>query len=198
MSGGAAKSVENKEKNSTLSSLLSTTMATFEYVEIPADAVRLKPETLEPATKILTSLPDTTRTSSSTSEQLSPAKSALTLVPQMLLSASIPTTALPGTAGIISSAIATPNPRSPALSLLSTRDPLSVPIMTTNFRRFVCRVGPLFWLQDRGEEIILWKKGWKRTTVWLAVYGFFCTSLSLLSSRLRIHLGQATFRGWRC
>ncbi|KAF8550194.1 hypothetical protein OG21DRAFT_1487939 [Imleria badia] len=157
-----------------MTSLLSTTMATFEYVEIPADAIRLKQATLAPAKKILTSLPDTTRTSSSTSEPLSPAKSALMLVPQMLLSASIPTAALPSTTSIISSAIATPNPRSPAVSLLSTRDPLSVPIMTANFRRFVCRVSPLFWLQDRVEEIILWKKGWKRTTVWLAVFGFFC------------------------
>ena len=150
------------------SSLLSTTMATFEYVEIPADVIRLKPATLEPATKIMTSLPDTARTPSATSSTpLSPAKAALALVPQMLLSASIPTTPLPtGTA---------PAPH----ALLSARDPLSVPIMTANFRRFVSKVGPVFWLQDRVEEIILWKKGWKRTTVWLAVYGFFCTSLSL-------------------
>ncbi|KAG9308876.1 hypothetical protein JVU11DRAFT_11336 [Chiua virens] len=46
--------------------------------------------------------------------------------------------------------------------------------MTTNFRRFVSKVGPVFWLQDRIEEIILWKKGWKRTTVFLALYGFLC------------------------
>lgn len=57
---------------------------------------------------------------------------------------------------------------------LSTHDPLSLSTMTTNFRRFVAKVGPLFWLQDRIEEIILWKKGWKRTTVWLAAYGFIC------------------------
>ncbi|KAN0074594.1 hypothetical protein V8E55_011643 [Tylopilus felleus] len=153
-------------------------MATFEYVEIPADAIRLKSTSLEPATKILTSLPDTTRMSSGMSraaaESLSPTKSALALVPQLLLSASIPSPTLPSTASIISSAIATPNPRAPSYSLLSTRDPLSVPIMTANFRRFVSRVGPVFWLQDRVEEIILWKKGWKRTIVFLAAYGFFC------------------------
>ncbi|KAG8214334.1 hypothetical protein J3R82DRAFT_9294 [Butyriboletus roseoflavus] len=152
-------------------------MATFEYVEIPADAVRLKPSSLEPATRIFTSLPDTTRTSSSPwrtpSEPLSPAKSALALVPQMLLSASIPNSVSPATS-IIASAIATPSPRTASHTLLSTRDPLSVPIMTANFRRFVSKVGPVFWLQDRIEEIILWKKGWKRTTVWLAAYGFFC------------------------
>ncbi|KAH0826222.1 hypothetical protein J3R83DRAFT_5680 [Lanmaoa asiatica] len=152
-------------------------MATFEYVEIPADAIRLKPTSLEPATKIFTSLPDTPRASSSpwraSSEPLSPAKSALSLVPQMLLSASIPASISP-TTSIIASAIAAPNPRVPSNTLLSTRDPLSVPIMTANFRRFVSKVGPLFWLQDRIEEIILWKKGWKRTAVWLAAYGFFC------------------------
>ncbi|KAI9568458.1 hypothetical protein HD554DRAFT_2098163 [Boletus coccyginus] len=128
-------------------------MATFDYVEIPADAIRLKPASLEPATKIPTSLPDTTPSSSRPAfEPLSPAKSALALVPQMLLSASPP---LPSA----TSAIATPH------SLLSSRDPLSVQIMSANFRRFVSRVGPVFWLQDRG---------WKRTTVWLAAYGFFC------------------------
>lgn len=175
--------VKNENKNG---SLCSTTMATFEYVEIPADAIRLKSTSLEPATKILTSLPDTTRMSSGMSraaaESLSPTKSALALVPQLLLSASIPSPTLPSTASIISSAIATPNPRAPSYSLLSTRDPLSVPIMTANFRRFVSRVGPVFWLQDRVEEIILWKKGWKRTIVFLAAYGFFCTSVSPLSS----------------
>lgn len=146
-------------------------MATFDYVEIPADAIRLKPASLEPATKIPTSLPDTTPSSSRpTSEPLSPAKSALALVPQMLLSASPP---LPSA----TSAIATPH------SLLSSRDPLSVQIMSANFRRFVSRVGPVFWLQDRVEEIVLWKRGWKRTTVWLAAYGFFCASLSPLPSR---------------
>ena len=149
-------------------------MATFEYVEVPADAVRLRPESLVPATKIMTSLPRAS--SCASSAPLSPAKSALALVPQMLLAASPP---LPA-ASIIASAIATPNPRSPH-ALLTTRDPLSVPIMTANFRRFVSKVGPVFWLQDRVEEIILWKKGWKRTTVWLAAYGFFCASLPLSS-----------------
>ncbi|KAG9307898.1 hypothetical protein JVU11DRAFT_12973 [Chiua virens] len=88
-------------------------------------------------------------------------------------SASIPAVASATlAASIISSAIATPNPHAELPSLLSTRDPLSVPIMTTNFRRFVSKVGPVFWLQDRIEEIILWKKGWKRTTAFLAAYGF--------------------------
>ena len=152
--------------------MTTTTTTTFEYVDIPADAIRLKSSSLEPATQMFTSLPDC-----APPESLLPAKSALALVPQMLLSASIPTVASASpTPSIIASAIATPNPRAPSHSLLSTRDPLSVPIMTANFRRFVSKVGPVFWLQDRIEEIVLWKKGWKRTTVWLAAYAFFCPS----------------------
>lgn len=187
--GDSAQFTNNIEKKTirSLSSLCSTTMATFEYVEIPADAIRLKASSLEPATKVFTSLPDA-RTASSwraSSESLSPAKSALALVPQMLLSASIPTSALP-TTSIIASAISTPNPRAASDALLSTRVPLSVPIITANFRRFISKVGPIFWLQDRIEEIILWKKGWMRTAVWLAAYGFFCASLSPLSSRAHL------------
>ncbi|KAF9222915.1 hypothetical protein BS17DRAFT_782808 [Gyrodon lividus] len=187
-------------------------MATFEYVDIPPDAIRLKSSSqdssshsIQPATKILTSLPESssqTTTSapsswrvqfdgititppsvaSTTANVMSPTRSALSLVPQLLLSSSIPTSAssivtpsIPSsTTGTISSAIATPNPRGPPHTLLSSRDPLSLPIMTSNFRRFVAKVGPIFWLQDRIEEIVLWKKGWKRTTVWLAAYGFLC------------------------
>ena len=61
--------------------------------------------------------------------------------------------------------------------LVSTRDPLSIPIISVNFRRFVSKVGPIFWLQDRIEEILTWKRGWKVTTVWMAVYAFLCQSL---------------------
>jgi len=31
--------------------------------------------------------------------------------------------------------------------------------MSTNFKRFVIAIGPVFWLQDRIEEILLWKTG---------------------------------------
>ncbi|OBZ68884.1 Peroxisomal membrane protein PEX29 [Grifola frondosa] len=58
--------------------------------------------------------------------------------------------------------------------LLTTRDPLSIPITTVNFRRFVAKSGPLFWLQDRLEEIVMWRKGWKYTVVWMAAYAFLC------------------------
>lgn len=58
--------------------------------------------------------------------------------------------------------------------LMSTKDPLSIPIMTNNFKRFVARVGPVFWVQDRIEEIMFWRRGWKVTGMWMAVYVFLC------------------------
>jgi hypothetical protein len=61
-----------------------------------------------------------------------------------------------------------------ALKLLSTRDPLSIPITTQHFRRFVSRISPVFWLQDRVEEVVMWRKGWKVTLVWMAAYAFLC------------------------
>ncbi|KAK1224884.1 hypothetical protein PQX77_012196 [Marasmius sp. AFHP31] len=47
--------------------------------------------------------------------------------------------------------------------LLSNKDPLSIPIMSVNFKEFIQRVGPVFWLQDRIEEIVCWRRGWKMT-----------------------------------
>lgn len=70
---------------------------------------------------------------------------------------------------------ATPSdPRKTASRLLSTRDSLSIPITTVNFRRFVSKTGAVFWLQDRIEEIIFWRKGWKVTTAWIVGYSFIC------------------------
>ncbi|KAI6030596.1 hypothetical protein F5J12DRAFT_801609 [Pisolithus orientalis] len=173
-------------------------MATFEYVDIPAEAIRLAPSSqgehsVRPAPKIPTTFPDPSSASgffswhsyidSSSSENdatpLSLSKTSLSIIPQILLSTSVPTaatsaaTSAPSSTGL---SLFTTSPRSGQTSqkLLSARDPLSLPIMTNNFRRFVAKVGPVFWLQDRIEEIILWKRGWKRTAVWLAVYGFIC------------------------
>ena len=78
--------------------------------------------------------------------------------------------------------------------LLSSKDPLSIPITTTNFRRFVAKSGPIFWLQDRIEEIVLWKKSWKYTLVWMSAYAFLCMSLFIWTSIMLTRL-QATFRG---
>ncbi|KAL1950427.1 hypothetical protein VTO73DRAFT_5551 [Trametes versicolor] len=100
-------------------------------------------------------------------QPMSPTKTGSNLTSMLLTSAlQLPTNApsTPHTYGAKNGA-----PR-----LLSTRDPLSIPITTTNFRKFVAKSGPVFWLQDRIEEIILWKRGWKYTVVWMAAYAFLC------------------------
>lgn len=66
------------------------------------------------------------------------------------------------------------SPRGPSHILMSTRDPLSIPITTTNSRRFVSRAGFIFWTLDRGEEVIMWRKGWKYTAAWIVAYVSIC------------------------
>jgi hypothetical protein len=85
------------------------------------------------------------------------------------------------------------------VTLLSCRDPLSLPIITNNFKRFVARVGPVFWLQDRIEEILFWKRGWRRTASWMALYAFLCALIFDFIRRLMIRLSsQAIFLAWSC
>lgn len=73
------------------------------------------------------------------------------------------------------SSLPTPPPSSENKGpLLSTRDPLSIPIMSANFRRFIGKCGFVFWLQDRVEEVVMWKKGNVYTGAWIAVYVFLC------------------------
>ena len=72
-----------------------------------------------------------------------------------------------------------PSPRTKrnAPDLLSTREQLSLPTTTANFRRFASKSGPVFWLQDRIEEVVMWKKGWKVTVAWMSAYAFICEFL---------------------
>ncbi|KAK7025128.1 integral peroxisomal membrane peroxin-domain-containing protein [Favolaschia claudopus] len=153
-------------------------MATLDYIEVPASASRLRQSSGDNSShevrrvpKIVTALPHPPpaplhRRTDSTSSITSPSKtSAVNLLPQLLLSTLPP----PQNSA---------NPREKQLltnnNTLLSQTPLSVPILTVNFKRFVERVGPIFWLQDRIEEIVLWKRGWKVTGVWIAVYAFFC------------------------
>lgn len=149
---------------------------------------------LRTASKVYTNLPNPTTSSSTPSTNhharqnslssfaaSSLASPTLSFIPQLLMSS-----AIPGGIGA-SSDEATPtdasagtssNPRQSLYpekyTLLSTKDPLSLPIMSNNFKRFVSKVGPVFWVQDRVEEILLWKKGWRVTGTWMAVYAFLC------------------------
>ncbi|KAL4251207.1 Peroxisomal Membrane Protein PEX28-32 [Abortiporus biennis] len=147
-------------------------MATLDYVDIPSSATRLdstQPSpNIRPAQKILTALPNPDKTPSvlsPTSTQVtSPTKVGFNLQ-QILLSSALP---------IPANATSTPRAGKGAPRLLTTKDPLSIPITTVNFRRFVSKSGPIFWLQDRLEEIVMWRKGPLYTSVWMAAYGFLC------------------------
>lgn len=154
-------------------------MPAMDYVIIPTYAQRLEDGVNIPISnasaprilpKITTSLPhsDSEPSALSSPHPSVDSPSALSTsfnIPSLLLSSALPS-------GPVQS-----DPRHGAengVKLLSTRNPLSIPITTANFRRFVAKVGPVFWLQDRIEEILLWKRGWKVTVVWMSVYAFLC------------------------
>ncbi|KZV64763.1 hypothetical protein PENSPDRAFT_745287 [Peniophora sp. CONT] len=158
-------------------------MSLPDYIEVPPYATLLPsaptpsptpkkkaPPTLQ-STTVTSGFPPTSPTSESpplspTTGQsgFSPGRSVFSNVPGVLLNS-----ALQIPAGVQLPA----NPKG-SIALLSTRDPLSVPITTTNFRRFISKVGPVFWLQDRIEEIIFWRKGTKFTATFMAIYAFLC------------------------
>lgn len=163
-------------------------MTTIDYVDIPTTAARLQSNTpstthnLRPAMKVVTSLPHSEKaprsaSSSTPTQALSPNKSGFN-IQQVLLSSTLQ---LPAN---------TPTAPRGATKLLSTRDQLSIPITTVNFKRFVAKVGPVFWLQDRVEEVVMWRKGWKYTAVWMCAYAFLCAYVmssprnTLISARL--------------
>ena len=182
-------------------------MATLDYVEIPQSATRLQSSTstttnsLRPAMKVVTSLPHPEKAPRSAAAATpthaqSPTRSGFNFQ-QVLLSS---TFQLPANAP------AAPRATKGTPKLLSTKESLAMGTMTTNFRRFVAKVGPVFWLQDRVEEILMWRRGWKYTTVWMSAYTFLCTCHSFISlvfltlCRLlsKVVLAAASPRSFRC
>jgi hypothetical protein len=140
----------------------------MDYVDIPAVAQRLSANdarSTQPQPYIQTSVKPVHSPTTPTESTTSPAKTILSNLPSILLASA----AVVPTPGNFSGQQGSGN-------LISTRGPLSIPVTTANFRRFVPKVGPVFWLLDRIEEILMWKKGWKVTTVWMAVYAFLCQS----------------------
>ncbi|KAJ3828178.1 integral peroxisomal membrane peroxin-domain-containing protein [Lentinula raphanica] len=177
-------------------------MATLDYLSIPSSASRLqiqpqlsssKSSRIQPsnendirsAPKLRTSLPR----SSAESFDLGPTSplktfasgSAFNILPSLLLSSSMPSS-VPASDPTSPSDSTKSNPAKKRarklyqepIVLLSNKDPLSIQITSVNFKRFIERVGPVFWLQDRLEEIVFWRRGWKLTGTWLALYGFLC------------------------
>ena len=58
-------------------------------------------------------------------------------------------------------------------ALSSQRESLSLPGMTNSFRRFVARCGTIFWVEDRVEEVLYWRKPvW--TWAWMLLWSFIC------------------------
>lgn len=143
-------------------------MTIFDYVDIPACAAIVPPEANNrPDTKVHTSPPPAPHAtddpvSTSSAQGNTPTRTVFKNLPGLLLT-SLPIPTNPFNENLRN-----------ASQLLSTRDPLSVHTTTVNFRRFVSKVGPLFWLQDRIEEIVTWKKGWKVTVMWMIAYSFLC------------------------
>ncbi|KZT25413.1 hypothetical protein NEOLEDRAFT_1065323 [Neolentinus lepideus HHB14362 ss-1] len=147
-------------------------MATLDYVEIPRYATRLQSNVslssdMRPAARITTSLPHP--------------ESSPVLSPLSTIQATFPTKGLGGPAFNLSQILLSSIPASPATprnapqgQLLTTRDPLSIPITSVNFRRFVSKSGPIFWLEDRIEEVVMWRKGWQFTGAWMCGYAFLC------------------------
>ncbi|KAI5116586.1 hypothetical protein M0805_009229 [Coniferiporia weirii] len=139
--------------------------ASLNYVQIPSYATRLDGQSSHSSLKIATSPPKSELSTVAPPPRVPPPQSPTRQpfnIPSAILASGI--------------SVSGPTPRTPrkAPNLLSTREPLSLPTTTAHFRRFASRSGPLFWLQDRIEEILMWKKGWKVTLAWMAAYTFLC------------------------
>lgn len=91
-------------------------------------------------------------------------------VTDMFLSSLLPST-LPSKA---SPGAPLPAPAMGKIRVLSSqRETLALPAMTNNFRRFVARCGTIFWVEDRVEEVMYWRKPiW--TWSWMLLWGFIC------------------------
>ncbi|KAF8585103.1 hypothetical protein K439DRAFT_1653004 [Ramaria rubella] len=138
------------------------------YASIPYCATLLREDSVAVKPELVTSIPApsvrgeaTAATSPTSIQPPSPSKQSFN-ISNLLLSSTLQ---LPN-----------PPPASPrdGARLLSTREALSLQATTVNFRRFVSKSGPIFWLQDRIEEILMWKKGGKVTCTWMAIYSFLC------------------------
>lgn len=140
-------------------------MSDLQYVAIPQCASLLRENHVKP--KLVMSIPKPTipgesSSSATTAQPSSPTRQTLG-ISNLLLSSTLH---LPN-----------PPPASPrdGIRLLSTRDPLSLQATTVNFRRFVSKSGFIFWLQDRIEEVLMWRRGGKVTLTWMAIYAFLCS-----------------------
>lgn len=135
----------------------------MDYVQIPSYASRIiQAEHAAPASKVETRPPQSEHTSVRPQGKDPPAPKQHFTIPSAILASGI--------------AIPSPSPRNPRkkTGLVSSSEPLSLPTTTNNFRRFALRSGSIFWLQDRIEEIVMWKKSYRITVAWMSTYAFLC------------------------
>lgn len=151
----------------------------LDYVEIPpcATPLRVRGSNLSatlPLRKIATSMPK-----SEPSEPRASLSSSPTVSPSPKLSNNISSAIL--AAGLHIPSPSAANPRQ-TTGLLSSKDQLSLPLTTTNFRRFAGKSGPIFWVEDRLEEIVMWRKGNMYTGAWMSAYAFICPCPEMAST----------------
>jgi hypothetical protein len=155
-------------------------MAVLDYVEIPPYATLLPREVEsssqpQKATEKMSSKPTQISLPSSSLSQDQPLLSLSQSSPNRSTFGNIPGMLLASTLQLPSNVNLPGNPRNePPSRLLSTRDALSAPTATVNFRRFISKIGPIFWLQDRVEEVLMWRKGWPLTMMWMISYALIC------------------------
>ena len=151
-------------------------MATMEYVEIPSYATRLDASpprsSARQGSRISTtppkSEPGVVSPSSPRSTPQSPGRQGFNISSAILASGlSIPSPTPRNTRKVDGKLGADAN-------LLRTREPLSLPTTTAHFRRSAAKSGPIFWFQDRVEEVLMWKKGHKVTFAWMGAIAFLC------------------------
>lgn len=65
----------------------------------------------------------------------------------------------------------TPIQNSSSTQTSNEKESLSLQTTTTNFKNFVIKSGPIFWFQDRVEEILTWKHS-LQTTFWAALWAW--------------------------
>ncbi|KAH9824291.1 Peroxin/Dysferlin domain-containing protein [Melampsora americana] len=58
-------------------------------------------------------------------------------------------------------------------SITNDKESLSLQTTTTNFKNFVSKSGPIFWFQDKVEDILTWQD-YLRTSFWACLWAWLC------------------------
>ncbi|KZW00425.1 hypothetical protein EXIGLDRAFT_721949 [Exidia glandulosa HHB12029] len=164
-------------------------MSQFEYVEVPPCATPLASSSSTSASTAAPVPLPRAQAFSAPPPTPSASKPAFNLA-SLLMSASVHIPAPPA-----APRVATGPETAPAL--LSSGTPLAIQTTTVNFTRFVSRAGPVFWVQDRVEEVVMWRKGNAYTVAWMAGYAFICyfpRLVLLLPHAILIALLLATYQ----